>query len=214
MKERPIIFSGSMVRAILEDRKTQTRRVIKPQPTGELAGIAGVKVGFLKYEPRYIWRDERSELTKWLHCSHGDPGDRLWVRETWAVSRRLDPLPPRKFSFLQDNPDFPQSIIYYHADSSNGINPLRGKWRPSIHMPRWASRITLEVTGVRAERIQDISMHDALSEGAEPLHSDFHDGSHCIGWFKRIWDSINAKRGFGWDANNWVWVIEFKKIKT
>jgi len=188
MKERPIIFSASMVRAILEDRKTQTRRVIKPQPTGELAGIAGVKVGFLKYEPRYIWRDEHGELTKWLRCPYGDPGDRLWVRETrWRGGG------------------------YAATDPPNLAN--EGKV-PSIFMPRWASRITLEITGVRAERIQDISMHDALSEGAEPLHSDFHDGSHCIGWFKRIWDSINAKRGFGWDANPWVWVIEFKKRRS
>jgi len=143
-------------------------------------------------------------------------GMKLWVRETWAVSKRLDSLPPRELFWLQDNEDFPQSIIYYRADSSNGINPLRGKWRPSIFMPRWASRITLEITGVRVERIQDISDTDCCFEmgcpakwdgpGPEPYKRNLR------GSFTYLWDSLNAKRSFGWDVNPWVWVIEFRRL--
>jgi len=141
-------------------------------------------------------------------------GMKLWVRETWAVSKRLDSLPPRELFWLQDNEDFPQSIIYYRADSSNGINPLRGKWRPSIFMPRWASRITLEITGVRVERIQDISLDDVVVEGINwhPRKPDcLALGKGLLKRFSRLWNSINAKRGFGWDVNPWVWVIEFER---
>lgn len=186
MKERPILFSGEMVRAILEGRKTMTRRVIKPQPAGEWAAPGKTA------------------------CPYGQPGDRLWVRETW-----------RKTNWT-DEPNRGEWRVFWRAtekeDSRNN-----GLWRPSIHMPRWASRILLEVVSVRVERVQDISEEDARAEGVEwqnerPCWVNYLDRED---WsptardsFRTLWDSINAKRGYGWDANPWVWVVEFKKIEA
>jgi hypothetical protein len=206
VKERPILFSGPMVRAILEGRKTQTRRVVKP-PRGklvwDLSRATNENVGYLKAP--FFHPDDEEELRGRIWCPYGQEGDRLWVRETWAWSG-IDEI---------------QDDVWYRASPINvdGEWPPNVRWRPSIHMPRWASRILLEVTGVRVERVQDISGVDCLSEGFGPGGVNPKMGRRwasalCLGrdHFREAWDSINAKRGFGWDANPWVWVVEFRKV--
>lgn len=156
MKERPILFSGPMVRAILDGRKTQTRRLIKPGRP----------------------------------CPYGQAGERMWVREAWGRH--------------------PEShTIVYKADADRPPHFIgkscEPKWRPSIHMPRAYSRILLEITGVRRERLHDISNGDALAEGVEPRLG--HSAAYC---FSLLWESIHGPNA--WDVNPWVWVIEFKKL--
>jgi hypothetical protein len=194
-KEKPILFSGAMVRAILDGRKIQTRRVITPKPDF----IAG----------KHIWRDcdiEKSLAWVAAQSKYGPVGTRLWVRETWHGSwnkeRALNPV------HIMDT-------LCYRADFGDDDKGLQ--WRPSIHMPRWASRITLEVTGVRVERLKDISEADAKAEGVIPK-MDTHiaaniakDTPHRME-FWALWKSLNAKRGFGWSVNPWVWVVEFWRI--
>ena len=204
MKEHPILFSGEMVRAILDGRKTQTRRVIKLQPP------EGFRPGFSFFTSpgEYEIRDNSGHFSIGK-IPYGTIGDRLWVRETW-----------HKHS---DDDDFCTGEIHYRATEIC----VGTKWIPSIFMPRWASRITLEVVNVRVERVQDICFEDCLSEGCDSgfEHYDgscnhIEDGSCCQGWhygskwnFRYLWDSINAKRGYGWDANPWVWVIEFRRVE-
>jgi hypothetical protein len=163
MKERPIIFSTDSIRAILEGRKTQTRRVIKPLP--ECFDVT------------------LQDMLRYFKCHFGVPGDRLWVRETF-----YNHCPPQK------------STILYYARTDHQHYPV--KWKSPMFMPRWASRITLEITDVRCERIQSISAEDCLAEGYE-----------SIGAYIDEWDRLNAKRGFSWDANPYVWVLEFKQVK-
>lgn len=180
MKERPILFSGPMVRAILNGTKTQTRRIVKPQPV-HIDGLGTVM------NPSVITGNS---------CKHGKPGDTLWVRETWA-HRALRVSGPEGYGcpvFRADDVDrrLP-SGPYNRVD----------RWRPSIHMPRWASRITLQITAVRVERLQDISEEDAIAEGVEFGAKES---------YRTLWDSINGAGA--WDANPWVWVIEFKRVKA
>jgi len=198
MKERPIIFSGEMVRAILDGRKTQTRRVMKPQPTLDgrfwKFGGAGWSDGVNRVTPMY-------GHSLYYACPYGVPGDRLWVRERWVTERQFDHLKPR---------DIPSSARLTERIKYTGFVSNWDMVRSPIHMPRWASRITLEVVSVRVERVQDISPKDCESEG---VGKDLND----IGWryaFGSTWNAINEKRGYGWDANPWVWVIEFKRIAT
>jgi len=222
VKERGIIFSGEMVQAVLEGHKTETRRVVRPQPWLHCDTFI---------VPKWIWRKENDpfDFTDNLVdalikcCPYGAIGDKLWVRETWAVSRLLDDVPPRELEFLTTNHDFPQGTICYRADSYNGTNPLRGKWRPSIHMPRWASRLTLEVTDVRAERLRDITAEDIMAEGirckmpgttAQLYTGDLPQDKSLRTAFVRLWDSLNKKRGFGYATNPWVWVVEFEILKS
>lgn len=166
MKERPILFNSEMVKAILEGRKTQTRRVVKPQPDD----IPGMKCTGLN-------KDSLKQ------CPHGKPGDRLWVRETFVLT---------------------YSGTKYKATNYDATV----KYKPSIHMPRWASRITLEITDVRVERLTNISGRDAYFEGMKECEFK-EDGS--IDDFKALWDSI-SKPEHSWAANPWVWVIEFKVL--
>jgi len=186
MKERPILFSGPMVRAILEGRKTQTRRVVKPQPG---------------CDPR---DDEHLDMGR---CPYGQPGDRLWVREAWHTDERdLEYARAKHEDAMSDSP------IYYRADPEN--DNAGCTWRPSIHMPRWASRITLEITRVRVERLQEISEKDAIAEGADPYLHPVHpgrEGLRHVDGFRSLWESINGPGS--WDANPWVWVIEFKRVE-
>ena len=180
MREHPIIFSGPMVRAILEGRKTQTRRVMRPKPT----------------EPFLPFTAE-------CPCPYGHPGDRLWVRETWRVNGN-------KHDYAIASRD----DVFYRADESynEGVG-----WKPSIHMPRMFSRLPLEVTGVRVERVQDISYADCVAEGivdvARAEKRTRRVGEAPIEQFAALWDSINAKRGYSWESNPWVWVVEFKIAK-
>ena len=189
-KERPILFSGEMVRAILDGRKTQTRRVVKPQP----------KPSSFKSDEELSWR-QAWNLPK---CPYGVPGDRLWVRETIEV-----------LSFGAGT-----AQIQYRADGSTRIIgdrklPDRLGSIPSIHVPRQASRITLEVTDVRVERLQDISEEDAQAEGIhQPAIGNISVAQKmgvCRYGFANVWESINGEES--WDANPWVWVVEFKEVK-
>lgn len=211
MTERPILFSAPMVRAILDGRKSQTRRVVKRIPWR-----AGANPWFSQARPFVNageWRIAGSEeMTAGFRCPYGRPGDRLWVRETFSgfIAYERHGYPLREWG----------NKVWYWADG----NPPRGDWtrpRPSIHMPRALSRITLEVTGVRMERLQAISEEDAVAEGAS-----YHDGAGVghSGWrhdfgdvhsdarssFARLWNDINGAGS--WSANPWVWVVSFKGV--
>lgn len=183
MNERPILFSGEMVMAILECRKTQTRRVIKPQP-----GILMENV--LKYN-RQEWP-----------CPYGLPGDRLWVRETWQ------PNPEAGMDYPEVS--IPSESVCYAAELSSEDYQEDKPWKSGRFMPRWASRIALEIVKIRVERVQDISEVDAAFEGCAAFHIVFGNGPSHRDTFMELWNSINAKRGYGWAVNPWVWVIEFK----
>ncbi|WP_457927273.1 hypothetical protein [Pseudomonas aeruginosa] len=205
MKERPILFTGPMVRAILEGRKTVTRRVVKPQPD-----FLGSMV-----DPNTPFKTLDAGLHARITCPHGHPGDRLWVREAWAADAQVDAIAPRDLS--QGEP------IWYPADFSvrqTGCSMIsKGRGRPSIHMPRWASRILLEITAVRVERLQDISEEQALAEGVHGEPCD-HARQACSdigcwgdtakGAFGFLWEQLNGAGA--WQANPWVWVVEFKRV--
>ncbi len=198
MKERPIIFNAEMVRAILDGRKTRTSRVIKLR-NGETPEEEDMPVFDWKYEkrPNYVI-DFSKKFHRWekLTCPYGKPGDRLWVREKFALLNNKTP-------------------VYW--DGKNPVSLL--SWKPSIYMPRWASRITLEITNVGVERVQDISEKDAIAEGCNGDYDWASGASKCdksgdlvINQFQTLWNGINLKRGFGWDKNNLIWAICFKQI--
>lgn len=223
MKERPLIFSGPMVQAMLDGKKTQTRRIIKPQPHDDpSSSMPWVDDG---PTPSGVGRCGHSLTTS--ECPYGQPGDRLWVRETWAEN-------PGKMH--HDDPK-----VVYKTDFDGFYSTLEpwGKWKPSIHMPRWASRITLEITNIRVERLQDISIADVLEEGLRcpdcgytRIDAQRHaDHAICINrWlqesktktvgehaavsaYRDLWDSIKRKHRCSWAENPWVWVIEFEVVK-
>ena len=225
MKERGMIFNAEMVRAILDGRKTQTRRMMKPQPTPCTLQKGG------HWWPSNVFKtmlhiEEEMQNGKggWGGlvgdaCPFGDVGDRIWVRETWA-----------RYNIDQDSHD-----MAYRATTPEDW-PEEGRWRPSMHMPRWASRITLEITGVRVERLNSISHEDAEREG---IHTEVWDQTvvarnyaaedeffqfwsesmpHYVEMnelfrasFRSLWQSIYGEES--WQANPWVWVIEFKRVE-
>lgn len=216
--EKPIIFKSEMVRAILNGTKTQTRRVIKPQPSqdrtlyGQSEGVdwkdRDVEIGIRKLRHRHNWTP--SEIAE--RCPYGQPGDRLWVRETFShygngcvglepvvahVKYKADGVSMDRGSW----PDFDAAI------QRSWWNTGRFVWTPSIHMPRWASRINLEITGIRVEPVQEIGSGDAITEGVVPFDGvASHDEAEG-------WDPINEKRGYGWAENPWVWVVQFKVVR-
>jgi len=204
MKEKPIIFSGPMVSAILEGRKTQTRRVVKPQPDGSPYWTFHKEIGAFfpaNYESKPAF----------LKCPYGQTGDRLWVRETFEYCVRGADYPPGFEDYVAYRADNGAKMITPGLISTEDIN---GKWRPSIHMPRWASRISLEVTGVRMERLQDISTEDIRAEGVDdgmtnPRMGKRHDASMRMAW-QALWESINGPDS--WAASPWVWIVEFKRV--
>jgi len=199
MIERPILMNAFSVRAILARRKTQTRRVIKPQPAGTFAGLASVQAGFHKYEPRYSWHVDK-ELSAWRKCPYGQIGNRLWVREIFGIHNEGDGT--NFYVYRADyDPDEPGPPPSYH-------------WTPSIFMPRVASRILLEITEVRVEQLQDITGNDCLEEGLKQYTQDgvYKNVLDLREEYWDIWDSINAKRGFSRKRNPWVWVIGFKPL--
>jgi len=232
MKEHPILFSGPMVRAILEGRKTQTRRVIKsPAKNMQASGTTCIeKVDTRDIEhPKYQWR-MRSNTGAWWHysdvdflnkCPYGKPGDRLWVRETYWQGGRYGPMGHDKFQPIKEDRLYSDSLYRGHPITKGLV--LHGYRKvSSIHMPRWASRINLEITGIRVERVQDITKTDIRAEGVEVFYLDqdgndydFRFSEKQIGYanFRFLWDSINAKRGYGWVVNPWVWVVEFKRVE-
>jgi hypothetical protein len=203
-REKPILFSSPMVKAILDGRKTQTRRIMKPQPE--------------HFEQYPHWRWTTPQLRKDglgpFAIDSGDrpgifgkyvPGETLWVRETWG---------PRT---EQGKPVESRHYVKYRADFIDDSPPADGmdwhtyedKWRPSIFMPRWASRITLELTDVHVERVQDITGDDCLLEGIKPqgIGSDMA----MVAAFRELWESINGKGS--WESNPWVWVVSFRNSK-
>ncbi len=203
-----MLFSGPMVRALLAGTKTQTRRVVKPQPTGFVGG-PGVTLTDGSPAPLTPLDETVEPYGREICCPYGQPGDRLWVRETW------DFLPDGVLANGKAATEPNQAVIRYWADTSlefrtvpHDFNPMiynREKRRPSIHMPRWASRITLEITGVRVERLQDISEADAMAEG---VYTD--PACPARDAFESLWEQINGPGS--WDANPWVWVVEFKVV--
>lgn len=214
LSERPILFSGPMVRALLAGAKTQTRRAMKAQPS-ERAGL---------YADRYnhstqwgFWLpDGRMLRPETFACPYGDVGARLWVRETWcsAYGRGAwGTIFAADDAFVQGKRQHEKGP-HFNADDRP---PLR--WRPSIFMPRWASRIALEVTEVRVQRVQDISEEDARAEGTEHLFCGVPKYSHpgCCGHrpaFRKLWDSINGKRpGCTWADNPWLWCVSFRRVQ-
>ena len=209
-KERPILFSAPMVRALLDGSKTQTRRVVKPQPVYDGRFAGGWKLKGKKGHEAATCSSLIAEV-----CPYGQPGDRLWVREAWRTYRGNDATPPRDLTTAHR--------IWYEADDR--CNAAAGKLRPSMFMPRWASRITLEVTGVRVERLQDISEADSVAEGIErqedglgwkrgPISSDHPNTATRTAFprlaYQSLWEQINGPDS--WEATPWVWAIEFKRI--
>ena len=223
MKERPILFSAPMVRALLDGSKTQTRRVVKPQPSkgwdfeappvfGRITSPHPKKGRFGVFIRHGVGTD--FPMVDLIPCPYGQPGDRLWVRETWAHYHTVNHIrrsDGRAFDEVSDG------LAGYRADGCETIEEFRehvrlmsgcdlqaveingDRWRPSIHMPRWASRITLEVTGVRVERLGDVSESDARAEGVQ-----------SVAEFKELWASINGPSS--WDANPFVWVVSFRRM--
>ncbi|CNI99744.1 phage-like protein [Yersinia frederiksenii] len=248
-KERPILFNAEMVNAILSGRKTQTRRIMKVQPSehfhpqtihGAMDFTAhwytpGVidKDGYLQPARKDVFgvADEDEGYT----CPLGAVGDQLWVRETYRMARSLDTHSPSEVAELSLNAGYknPWAPIQLEADGTRigkwtgfdtpPVITEAGKLRPSLHMPRWASRINLLITGVRVERLNDISEQDAISEGLEcyvddgvPYYGPFNNGD-CRPdvVFRGLWDSIyGQKEGENWQANPWVWVIEFERMEA
>lgn len=232
MKERPILFSAPMVRAILDGRKTQTRRVVMVHPSNAVRGWVDpasypwVHVGKHSYDndkPPAFGAMFRSELggELFVPCPYGVPGDRLWVREAcWIWGRwtlngmtttgrqrwRFRAEPYHRVRF--DRPD----LVARRESPQPGFDGLPGwVYRHARFMPRWASRLTLEVVSVRVERVRDISEYDALAEGVSGWVYDERCETARDG-FRVLWDTINAARGFGWAANPWVWVVEFRRV--
>jgi hypothetical protein len=200
MKERPILFNGAMVRAILDGSKTQTRRLAN---TGHYAIDE-------EYHGIEVAMRERAAMIK--NCPLGQVGDQLWVRETWRGIVQINgPHEQYQTGVARYVPDQEKCIrVEYLASHSKDSEP----WRPNIHMPRWASRIQLEITGVRVERLQDISEKDATAEGWErrPEVSDDPEvhGDAARDWFSDLWESINGANS--WDANPYVWALDFKRV--
>lgn len=215
MKERGMIFNGDMVRAILDGRKTQTRRIMKPQPDHCPPPRGG------HWWPSNVFKtmlhvEEEMQNGKggWGGlvgdaCPFGDVGDRIWVRETWAEAGACAP----DLKLYRAN--YPEHVPS-HYESVPSADQVR--WTPSIHMPRWASRILLEITDVRVEQVQSISQADAIAEGAPRSHPSIDAVSQEHGfpdfsrsWFGQTWQSIYGAES--WQTNPWVWVIEFKRIE-
>jgi len=190
---KPIIFNSEMVRAILDGRKTQTRRVIKNMP--EFVDCCFVKKGILEvqywgknkinYQPDMPANDKKILIK----CPYGKIGDELWVRESFAVGKH-----GKTYKATWNNPE-----------------RINIKWKPSIHMPKKYARIFLEITNIRVERVQDITEYDAKAEGVKEFPKDFKEQLYykC---FRDLWNSINEKRGFGFNSNPYVWVLGFKKV--
>ena len=199
MRERPILFSGPLIPPILADAKTMTRRVIKlDSPFDQWVQPLQLDVDPLLW----TWRSTITGGVAVAKCRYGQVGDRLWVRETWMHRSIPDISLPKS----------PKSIIY------KATNPEVGeafKWKPSIFMPRWASRILLEITEVRVERVQEITPLDAVKEGC-PRHHEYNEkfefisATSPIDRFHALWDSINPK--YPWESNCWVWVVSFKRV--
>ena len=252
MKEKPILFNAEMVRAILDGRKTQTRRIVKPHPPAgfEWQGVILETTGDQRDVGKASWRLYPDSHN--VRCPYGLTDDHLWVKEAWRIYGWHDGEPyylqykadgakldePGDSEYMDED-----KYLQYYMDSSDdcekaglktegdfyvfedGEPPTR--WRPSIFMPRWASRISLEITKMRVERLQDITYEDAVGEGTPGagliggniamLVTGTDNMEDCEkelrkSMFASLWDEINKKRGYGWEVNPWVWVIDFERI--
>ncbi|OLF82699.1 hypothetical protein AWH63_06755 [Marinobacter sp. C18] len=212
-KEKPILFKDEMVRAILSGQKTQTRRTIDWKRLHKQAGLSfPTKCRLAWFKAMKAWGlDAGDDVIREVTCPYGEVGDRLWVRETWRQFAAGD-----ECGCSEAPCGCPDSgTVLFRADGDDS----ESRWRPSIHMPRWASRITLEITDVRVERLQDISEDDARAEGVQPFRGGYWR-NYQPGWtqhtlaakgsFLSLWNSINGPDS--WDANPFVWVIEFKQV--
>lgn len=245
IKERPILFSAPMIPPILADIKTQTRRLIKPVGNDEGFVVQDYGDGFWPYRSEDgesgFYRDRHGyDMEERIKCPYGQPGARLWVRETWGyrcssstqqsglfmntIGYRADdarqtfgPMPMDGVGLPQQRERAPDEP---HEKWEAYLNRYWRQWRPSIHMPRWASRITLEVTDVKVERLQDISEEDAMAEGivnaGDGNGYQLADTSHYAGTasesYASLWESINGPGS--WDANPWVWCVSFKRLEA
>lgn len=235
MKERPILFSTPMVQAVLDGRKIMTRRIVsmekitklgRGQFTHEGTGAIAYFEQFAEVGP---WRARAGHYNVWsplFHCPYGKVGEQLWIRETfyafgeYRYTGKLTKTGAKEVEFV-DRTQNTQSWYRYVADGEEMPTvtdrfALGWHCRPSIFMPRVACRQSLEITGVRVERLQEITEDDAIAEGVQPNDGDCGFGCECCELpttiFERLWDGLNAKRGFGWDVNPWVWVIEFNQV--
>ncbi|HCF8344100.1 TPA: morphogenetic protein [Klebsiella pneumoniae] len=215
MKERGMIFNGEMVRAILDGRKTQTRRIVK----GTDGAVKFCKEWDINGEEIFVVLGEKDHtgmnpVLGAISCPFGAVGDRIWVRETFQGPLVHEEL-FEEYSAYPEKFETPE-YCEYAADS--GVRPeycdlddnLRHGWRPSIHMPRWASRILLEITGVRVERLQSITLGDICKEVGCGLY-DFRPATYGFQVWEELWKSIYGAES--WNANPWVWVIEFKRVE-
>ncbi|MGK7015602.1 hypothetical protein N1Z70_00010795 [Klebsiella pneumoniae] len=236
MKERGMIFNGEMVRAILDGRKTQTRRPIKWKQT------RFTEIGEREDGSKWPWSEDAEHACDFWHpCPFGAVGDRIWVRETWATLGNEDGCCIDWEGNLCKGGERSAARIYRASCEQRpgdyGLwsipddaywkphtkeHKFEGAWRPSIHMPRWASRILLEITDVRVERLNAISEEDATAEGVPPAGSLLPDypgtfltpkGDFATAKvaFQRLWESIYGEES--WKANGWVWVISFKRVE-
>lgn len=232
-KERPILMSGPMVRPCLAGTKTQTRRIINTQPSEKHftpernSYLASARVEIQAGKASAVFEYTMGEVEA-IPCPYGKPGDRLWVRENfycdYGTFADRGPLPKERPEWADDN-------LYYAADGSccdqipecQCADVGKPRWRPSIHMPRWACRLVLEIVSVRLELLQDISEKDALAEGVTKIRDGCHVikgfdydkaglcHTHAVTPFEKLWESINGPGS--WALNPWVWVVEFKRVQ-
>lgn len=247
MKERPIIFSGESVRAIQDGRKTMTRRVVKPRYRDDESGFNVCSCP----ATNEVWVEKADEEggdfeegTRFVPCPYGQVGDRLWVKEVWrdrfgtayanygtGNAYPIDDI--REVDYKSGGNGYFIGGCIFRDDELSAKWAEWSKWKSPLFMPRWASRILLEITDIRVERVQDVSEEDAIAEGIE-----FDSGweEECgegyttgEGWmnyktqdfscesakesYHTIWDSLNAKRGYPWESNPWVWVVSFKVVQ-
>jgi len=200
MKERPIIFNNEMVKAIIDGRKTQTRRIIKNSP--KIPNIGA-----------FYWfaKNAKKEDSIWNFCPYGNTGNHLWVRNNWY--HYMTGASNKNNEQAWD--EATNTVRWYAGGRIENCEPtLNSMWKkkPSIFMPRWASIITLKIKDIRIERLQDIAENDAKEEGA-PFYQDFSKNSGYRAGFIMLWDQLNAKRGYPWDSNPRVWVIRFERVK-
>lgn len=228
MKERPILFSAPMIRALLAGTKTQTRRVVKPHPTDPRVG------GACTYDEHgeWVWLNghDGSIVSRMGRCPYGQPGDRLWVKETWRIGEdvgegwSLDSEPgdlhliydadgARDYRSFPEDYRWPSNGKVVHNSEGTPDHWISYGSFPSIFLPRWASRITLEITAVRVERLQDISEADARAEGCTGHWVEEAPAADQARFdYRELWEQINGPGS--WDANPWVWVVEFRRLST
>ena len=207
MKETGMLFTSPMVRAILEGRKTQTRRVAKPVKHPDLGNLYTPGALAMGHEPQHVINRA---------CPYGQPGDRIYVRETFVQGYKADPETGAVCDYDEEGNDIPMTTWYRATDGGlTWVNDdgweTNVPWRPSIHMPKELSRIWLEITGVRLERIQEITPDDCIAEGAWPVgQRELGRGHEAVSAFQKLWEST----GGDWNANPWVWAIDFKVLST